>query len=75
MKSLLGCKFGRSYIIEKIDESQPFKIRRRLCELGFTSGQAVTLVRTSLLKKAYLVEIRGYTLSLRHDILKAVMVK
>ena len=75
MKSLIGCKFNRSYIIEKLDDEESFKVRRRLCELGFTPGEEITLVRASLLKKAYLVEIRGYTLSLRNSIVKAVMVK
>ncbi len=57
------------------DKSLSFKIKRRLCELGFTEGQEVRLVRKSLLGKAYLVEILGYTLSLRSDIVKAVLIK
>ncbi len=75
MKNLMQCKFGRSYIISGFDESQPFKIRRRLCELGFTQGQEVRLVRKSLLGKAYLVELRGYTLSVRSTVAKAVIVE
>ena len=53
----------------------PFKTKRRLCELGFTNGQEIKMVRKSLLGKAYLLELRGYTLSLRSDIVKAVLVK
>ena len=50
------------------------KIKRRLLELGFTRGEKVRVVRKSLLGKVRLVEIRGYTLSLRQDITKGIIV-
>lgn len=52
----------------------PFRIRRRMCELGFIAGQKVRLVRCSLLKRAFLVELRGYTLSLRKSIVDGLLV-
>ena len=75
MKNLLECKFNRSYILAGFDSVLSFKVKRRLCELGFTEGQEIKMVRKSLLGKAYLVELRGYTLSLRSDIIEAVLVK
>jgi len=75
MKSLFECRFNRSYILAGFDDTMPFKTKRRLCELGFTNGQEIKMVRKSLLGKAYLLELRGYTLSLRSDIVKAVLVK
>ncbi len=56
-------------------ESTPFKIKRRLLELGFTPGTRVKVLRRSLLGQAYLVEIRGFTLSMRKEILAYVNVE
>lgn len=75
MKNLCQCKFNRSYIVEKFDKALPFKVKRRLCDLGLLPGQAVFLVRRSVLGRAFLIELRGYTLSIRSSIAKAVMVK
>ncbi len=75
MLRLNKAKFGKLYEIEKIDENAPMKIRRRLYDLGFTSGQRVVSVRKSLLGKAFLVEIRAYTLSLRSSVAEAVILK
>lgn len=75
MLNLKNAKFGREYEIECIDDNAPIKIRRRLLDLGFTSGQKVTCVRKSLLGKAYLVEIRFYTLSIRKQVAEAVLLK
>ena len=74
MKNLLECKFNREYVVKEIDKSLPLKVRRRLLELGFTRGTLVTLVRASSLKKAYLITLRGYTLSLRAHLARAVMI-
>jgi Fe2+ transport system protein FeoA len=75
MLRLNSAKFGKLYEIDKIDPNAPMKIRRRLYDLGFTSGQKVTAVRKSLLGKAYLVEIRAYTLSLRSTVAEAIILK
>ena len=75
MKRLSECKKMRYCIFSGFDESMPFRIRRRMCELGFIAGQKVRLVRCSLLKRAFLVELRGYTLSLRKSIVEGLLVK
>ena len=56
------------------DDAMPFRVRRRMCELGFIAGQKVRVVRQSLLKQAFLVELRGYTLSLRKSIVERLLV-
>lgn len=75
MLNLKNARLGKLYEIERIDETAPLKIRRRLYDLGFTSGQKVMPVRKSLLGKAYLIEIRAYTLSLRSSVAKAIILK
>jgi len=51
------------------------KINQRLLELGFTQGQRVKIVAKSAMKKAVLLEIRGYLLSIRTSMLANVVVK
>ncbi len=75
MQRLSECKEQKFYSIIKIDNVQSEKIRRRLYDLGFLSGQRIRVVYKSLLKKAYMIEIRGYTLSLRNTIVNAIMVE
>lgn len=72
---LSECKKNKHYSIVKIDVSLSEKLRRRLYDLGFLAGQKIRVVNKSLLKKAYMIEIRGYTLSLRNTIVNAVMVE
>lgn len=68
MNNLSKAQKGKFYRIKGIKLSAPIKIKRRILELGFTRGQNVKMVRKSLLGKAYLVELRGYTLTIRKDI-------
>ena len=72
---LSECKENKYYSIIKIDSLLPEKLRRRLYDLGFLAGQKIRVVNKSLLKKAYMIEIRGYTLSLRNTIVNAVKVE
>ena len=51
------------------------KTNQRLLELGFTQGQRVRIVAKSAMKKAVLLEIRGYLLSIRTSMLANVVVK
>lgn len=51
------------------------RILQRFFELGFTKGQMVKITAKSILKKVCLVEIRGYLLSVRTELLKSVVVK
>lgn len=75
MKYLSECKAMEIGEIIGLSENAPLKIRRRLCDLGFTPGQKVKLVRKSVLGKALLIEIRGYTLSVRSTVAEVVVVK
>lgn len=75
ISNLKQCQFGKNYEIVGLVATAPLKIRRRLCDLGFNAGQKIRLVRKSLLGKAYLVELRGYTLSIRGSVAEAVIVK
>ena len=73
MISLSQAKFGVVYCIEKIDNIS-FKIKRRLYELGLLPNHRVVVVRASLLKKAYLIEVGGYCLTLRRTIMDSIKV-
>ena len=75
MGNLTSSKINKTYIIEKISELTSLKIKRRLLELGFTKGQKIKLLRKSLLGKAYLIEIRGYTLTLKKQIATFIEIK
>lgn len=50
-------------------------VMRRFFELGFAVGEKVRIVATSLQKKVFLLEIRGYLLSVRSALLARVEVK
>lgn len=51
------------------------KISRRLLELGFTRGERVKVVANSLAKKVSLVEIRGYLVSVRTNLLARIEIE
>ncbi len=51
------------------------KILRRICDLGLTEGQSVRVKAKSLLKKALLIEVRGYELTIKADIASGIIVK
>lgn len=74
MDNLLSAKKGRYFVVQGIDKSSPVKIKRRVLELGFTKGQKVRVVRKSLLGETYLVELRGYILTIRKDIAKLILI-
>lgn len=47
-------------------------VLRRFMELGFTVGEKVKIVSTSLQKKVFLIELRGYLLSVRAELLHRI---
>ncbi len=49
-------------------------VLRRFMELGFTVGERVKIVATSLQKKVFLIELRGYLLSVRAGLLSRIKV-
>ena len=74
MENLLKAKLGVFYKINDITYNLGDNVKRRLLDLGFTKGQKIRLIGRSLLKKAYLIEIRGYTLTLKKDIVSCILV-
>ncbi len=50
------------------------KIKRRLLELGFLCGTTVMLSQISFLNEVLLLELNGYTVSLRANIAKNILV-
>lgn len=66
---------GKYYSIKGIDEYCLPKIKRRLCDLGFIKGEKIKLLRKSLLKRAFLIEIRGAVLTLKREIAAYVLVE
>jgi len=65
---------GQYTTIKFISLLAPIKIKRRLLELGFTRGVKARVVRKSLLGNAYMIELRGYTLTLRKDIVSFLQI-
>ena len=68
-----GRRGGRYEIVGFGDDENA--VLRRFFELGFTSGEVVKIVSTSLQKKVFLIEIRGYLLSVRANLLSCLQVK
>ena len=74
MKNLEQARVGNFEKVQGVAPLAPIKIKRRLLELGFTKGQSVKVVRKSLIGKTFLVELRGYTLTLRQDVAKLILI-
>lgn len=75
MKNLLNVKLGQCGVIDGFANNLPEKIKRRLLDLGFTKGQKIKVVRKSTLGNDYMVELRYFTLTLRGDILRYILVE
>jgi len=72
---LSACKFNKSYVISGIKECCPIKIKRRLFDLGFLPQTEIKILRKSMLKKVYLIEIREYVLSAQRELCEYVLVE
>ncbi len=72
MMSLCDGKVNKTYRVVGVNGQG--KETRRLLELGIIAGQPIKILNKSSLKKVYLVEIRGYLLSVKASILKLVQV-
>ena len=68
-------KAGESCVIEKYKETTPIKIKRRMLELGFIKGVNIYVGNISFLNAVMLIELNGYTLSLRKTIANNIYVK
>lgn len=74
MINLCDCEINKEYKIKEFIEG-PFAIKRRLFELGFLTNRKIKVIRKSLIKKTILVEIEGYTLSLRCTVAQIILVE
>ena len=72
MMSLCDGKVNKTYRVVGVNGQG--KEARRLLELGIIAGQPIKILNKSSLKKVFLVEVRGYLLSVRASILKLVQV-
>ena len=72
VKNLTSLTVGESGYITKVGGN--LKLKTRLLELGFTKGTLVKILNISSLKKSFLIEIRGYILALRENVIKLVEV-
>lgn len=71
---LSNLKQNQKAVITQIS-IQDTKIKRRICDLGLYSGEYVTLLKTSILKKTILISIKNYTLCLQSKIADCIQVK
>lgn len=74
MKNLAQAPLKKVVEIESV-ECENFKLKRRLFELGFLKGQKIKVERMSALGKTVMVVFRGFTLTMRKDILQYIMIK
>ena len=65
---------GEAGIVSNIISSDS-KFKRRLLELGFVEGVKVRVISESILKEVILVELLNYTISLRRDLAKKILIK
>ena len=72
MMSLCDGKVNKTYRVVGVNGQG--RETRRLLELGIIAGQPIKILNKSSLKKVFLVEIRGYLLSVKASILKLVQV-
>lgn len=74
MTTLKDAQLNKLYKIKKVAGGDT-KVIRRFLELGMLSGQVVKVINKSILKKVYLVEIRGYLLSIKISLLDFIEVE
>ena len=74
MENFSDCKKNVTYKITKFS-CPDAKVERRFLELGLIVGQKVRIISKSVLKKVFLIEIRGYLLSVKSSLLKYIIVE
>ena len=65
---------NNSVVITNLD-MQDINLKRRICDLGLYSGQTVTVLKKSILKKVILISVKNYTLCLQTKIADCIEVK
>ncbi len=73
-KTLNHCLKFHEYIITSISLSNK-NVARRLSELGFYPGAYLRVIGISSLKKTFLIQIGGYTLSLHSSVGELIFVR
>lgn len=59
----------------KLINTDDIKIKRRLCDLGIYSGESITVLKTSILKKVILIAVKNYCLCLKSAIAETIEVE
>lgn len=77
MITLDKAKRTKTYKIVGFQNAQNVQVGvlRRFFELGFETGEKIKMLSTSLQRKVFLIEIRGYLLSVRTSLLACVQVE
>ena len=65
MKTAAELKYGEKGIINDIDGSHPSS--RRILEVGFTPGQEIQLLNTSVFNDPLAFSVRGTIIAIRKD--------
>lgn len=65
MKTASQLKFGEKVIISNIDCSHPSS--RRILEIGFTPGEEIQLINSSIFNDPLAFSIRGTLIALRRN--------
>ncbi|MDD2445714.1 MAG: FeoA family protein [Clostridia bacterium] len=73
--TLIQADLNKEYEIKEINSEYGLKYIRRLYELGFISGEKVTILRRSFLNKTLLIKIKGYALLLGAEIASQIILK
>ena len=73
MKKLSELKKNQTAKIEEITCN--LKLKRRLYELGICTNVSVKVLSISPLKNTYILEVKGYALAVRKDILNQIFVR
>ncbi|MDD4686159.1 MAG: FeoA family protein [Clostridia bacterium] len=73
--TLIQADLNKEYEIKGINGEYRLKYIRRLYELGFISGEKVTILRRSFLNKTLLIKIKGYALLLGAEIASQIILK
>jgi len=63
MKTAADLKFGEKALIHSINESHPSF--RRIIEIGFTPGQEIELINTSIFNDPLAFSLRGTMIAIR----------
>jgi len=73
MKSAAQLKFGEKVVIRNIDSSHPSS--RRILEIGFTPGQEIEMVNSSVFNDPLAFSIRGTVIALRRHEADCIIVE